>query len=145
MTGAGNGGDRKWQEVLIRRPNFVMQKISVRKIIETVKRSGDIDSRFNAAFDSMHEGAAAHRKIQAEAGANYAAEVSLKMQATASGVAIILQGRADGIITTPDGFIIDEIKSTTLPLDVIFRQHESHLAQAKCYAFMHLQNLEKTP
>jgi len=62
------------------------------------------------------------------------------------GIPIVLQGRADGIITKADGgFVVDEIKTTTLPLDYIYRQHQQHLAQGKCYAYMFLQTLDNPP
>jgi len=108
-------------------------------------QSGDIDSSFRDS-SAMHRGSAAHRKIQKAAGECYQKEVSLKLDLKIDDIHITLQGRADGIITNDDGAImIDEIKSTTMPLDALFRQHEQHLAQGKCYAYMYLQTLENRP
>ena len=113
-------------------------KLSIGTIVGLVMRCGDIDSRFRDTA-AMHKGSAAHRKIQSRAGDGYEKEVALRLEAVADDIPIILQGRADGIITDKNGGItIDEIKTTTLPLDVIFGQHEQHLAQAKCYAHMYL-------
>jgi len=120
-------------------------KIPIRKIIELVLRSGDIDNRFNNA-STMNKGSAAHRKIQKAAGDNYKKEVSLKLETEIDSTPVLLQGRADGIITTSDGTVtIDEIKTTTLPLDIIYNQHKQHLAQAKCYAHMYLKTHENPP
>ena len=120
-------------------------KISVSKIVDLVMRCGDIDSRFGDPA-AMHKGAAAHRKIQKgrkEAGEKYEAEVSLRHEMEIDDIPVILQGRADGIITRDDGgFTIDEIKSSNLPLEHLFKQHQQHLAQGKCYAYMYLQNLD---
>ncbi|MCL2564468.1 MAG: ATP-dependent DNA helicase [Defluviitaleaceae bacterium] len=120
-------------------------KIPVRKIIDLIMRCGDIDSGFSDV-SAMHKGAAIHRKIQKKAGENYQKEVSLKLRVQIEGINVVVQGRADGIITESNGtVIIDEIKTTTLPLDRIFIQHEQHLGQGKCYAYMYLQTLENPP
>ena len=120
-------------------------KLAVRKIIELVLRGGDIDGRFSD-LSAMHKGAAAHRKIQKAAGEGYNKEVSLKLETIIDNTPVIVHGRADGIITTPEGaVIIDEIKTTTLPLDNIIAHHNEHLGQAKCYAHMYLQTLDNPP
>jgi len=120
-------------------------KIAVSAIVSLVMRYGDIDSRFRDTA-AMHKGSAVHRKLQRAEGKDYDSEVTLRLETDMDGIPVILQGRADGIITDDSGAItIDEIKSTTLPLDVVFRQHEQHLAQAKCYAHMYLQTLQHPP
>jgi len=120
-------------------------KISVNKIVDLVMRCGDIDNRFGD-LSAMHKGSMAHRRIQKQAGKGYDAEVSLRHEIEIDDTSVILQGRADGIIDLPDGsFVIDEIKSTTMPLEQLFKRHQQHLAQGKLYAHMHLQNLENIP
>lgn len=117
-------------------------KLAVRKIVETVLRCGDIDNRYSDT-SNMYEGAIAHQRIQKSMGHDYQKEVSLKFDAEIDGIPIKIQGRADGIITGADGHItIDEIKTTTLPLSYIYEQHELHLGQGKCYAYMLLQEME---
>ena len=120
-------------------------KLAVRKLVETVLRCGDIDNRY---VDSsvMHQGSSAHRKIQKSMGENYKKEVSLCIDTLIDNTPVLLQGRADGIIYDTNGKItIDEIKTTTLPLDYIFAQHEQHLGQGKCYAYMLLQSMKTIP
>ena len=122
-------------------------KLSVRKIVEWVLRSGSIDNQFRD-MSAMFLGAAAHRKIQKQMGENYQKEVSLKLETQIHDIPVTIQGRADGIITNTNQdntIIIDEIKTTTLSLDHIFEQHEQHISQAKCYAYMYLQTLEDPP
>jgi len=120
-------------------------KISVSKVVEFILRCGDIDSGFNDT-GAMYKGAAAHRKIQKAEGANYHKEVSLKHEFEADGIVVILQGRADGIIISEEGHVtIDEIKTTTLSLDNIYKQHRLHLGQGMCYAYMYLKTLTNPP
>lgn len=116
-------------------------KLSIRKIVELALRRGDIDNRYADTSDSMLEGARAHRRIQKSAGAGYRSEVTLSLPARIGGIDVIIQGRADGVITEEDGgCIIDEIKTTTLPLEHIFGQAEQHMGQAKCYAYMYMKS-----
>ena len=86
--------------------------ISVRNLVEFVMRSGDIDNRATgrSSVDAMAEGTRIHKMIQKEGGANYKAEVSLKMNLQFENYDIQLEGRADGIITEKDKVTIDEIK-----------------------------------
>lgn len=119
-------------------------RISIRNLVEFVLRSGDLDSRF-VGTNRMLEGTKAHQKIQREGGAAYNAEVCLSYGVEFDGFAIILEGRADGIITEEDGIVIDEIKTTTRPLETIDEDYNLlHWAQAKCYAYIYavLNNIE---
>lgn len=110
-------------------------RISVRSLVEFVLRYGDIDNRRQASPDNaMQEGSRIHRMIQRRMGAEYQAEVPLKISFEEEGYLLTVEGRADGIIHHEDRVIIDEIKGVyrdparwkePLPL---------HLAQAKCYA-----------
>ncbi|PYG87035.1 Rad3-related DNA helicase [Ruminiclostridium sufflavum DSM 19573] len=112
-------------------------KISIRNLVELVLRSGDIDSRL-VSSTSMQEGTRIHQKIQREGGPNYSKEVSLTFDYEIQGFTIKLEGRADGIITEPEGIVIDEIKSTSRPLEYIDEEFSLlHWAQAKCYAFIY--------
>jgi len=121
-------------------------KISVRKIVEFILREGNIDSRYFDA-SAMYSGTAAHKKIQSQMSAQYKKEISLSYETIIDTIPIIIQGRADGIITDENGYItVDEIKSTTLPLDYIYSQHQLHMAQAKFYAYMYcIKNPDTSP
>ena len=111
-------------------------RIAVRTLVEFVLRAGDIDLRFTGS-ERMLEGAQAHRRIQKAAGAQYQAEVTLSDTFEYRGFEITLEGRADGVIDGPDGVVVDEIKSTTRPLDSITEDFSPlHWAQAQCYAHM---------
>lgn len=112
--------------------------ISVRNLVEFILRSGDIDSRRMAGADNaMQEGSRIHRMIQRRMGADYQAEVSLKYTHETEKYAIVIEGRADGIIAGGEETVIDEIKGTCLELNKIREAFPVHLAQAKCYAFIY--------
>lgn len=116
-------------------------KISIRNLVELVLRSGDIDNRL-VSSNRMLEGTRIHQKIQKESGEKYAKEVYLSYDYQIEGFTIKLEGRADGVITEPEGIVIDEIKSTARPLEHIDGDISLlHWAQAKCYAFIYcIQN-----
>ena len=113
-------------------------RISVRNLVEFILRSGDIDNRIAAADkDAMLLGGKIHRKIQRRMGADYHAEVTLKYEVPCKGFILSVEGRADGIIDTPSGIVIDEITGVLKDLDMIKEPVAVHLAQAKCYAYIY--------
>ncbi len=110
-------------------------RISVRNLVEFVMRSGDLDNRTmgSAQKDAMQAGGRIHRKIQRRMGANYQAEVSLKHVADEGEFQIVVEGRADGVITEPSGVTIDEIKGVYLDIGRLEEALPVHKAQAMCY------------
>ncbi len=97
-------------------------RLSVRRLVEFLRRSGDIDNRRRAKEkDAMQEGSRIHRKIQKSMGRAYVAEVPLSgvysldvylaensaefsaefsaenEKAPGTGIVLMLEGRADGI------------------------------------------------
>ena len=125
--------------------------VSVRRLVEFILRSGDIDTVSGAfgEMDAMQQGGLMHRKLQKEAGPSYRAEVSLKHTTE---MAITVEGRADGVITETEMaadesgelglkevVTIDEIKGTYRNLRYITEPVPVHLAQAKCYAFFYAE------
>ncbi len=113
-------------------------QLSVRGLVEFILRHGDIDNRRQVSPEAAcREGSRIHRMIQRRMGAEYQAEVPLRFSLDTERYRLILDGRADGIITHEGRVTIDEIKGTyrhpgrweaPLPL---------HLAQAKCYAYIY--------
>lgn len=113
-------------------------KTSVRNLVEFLLRSGNIDNRRGASSDAaMAEGGRIHRMIQRRMGIDYQAEVPLRYIEKTENYEIVVEGRADGIITASDGFTIDEIKGTYRDAARIMEPAPVHLAQAKCYAYMY--------
>ena len=112
----------------------MLVRISVRNLIEFVMRSGDIDNRFRDNT-RLIEGIRAHQQIQKKYGKNYKKEYSLKNTTVIDDVEFKVEGRADGLLEEDDGFVIDEIKSTTRLLSEIDDTNNLHWAQAMCYAY----------
>lgn len=111
--------------------------LSVHQLVDFLLRKGDIDNRvFNRA--SMQEGSRVHANFQEAQGSDYISEYPLHSSFVIGDIQIELQGRADGIIKKSNGgFIIDEIKSTVIPLSQFREENlDWHLGQAKCYALM---------
>lgn len=118
-------------------------KTSVRNLVEFLMRSGSIDNRRAAFSDAaMAEGSRIHRMIQRRMGAGYQAEVSLKYLCRESRYDLLIEGRADGIITEAEGFTVDEIKGTYRDISRMTGPVPVHLAQARCYAYMYAQCLQ---
>ncbi len=120
-------------------------RISVRRLVEFILRSGDIDNRRGRSVENaMLEGGRIHRMIQRRMGSEYTAEVSLSYRYPTGEYDIVVDGRADGIM---DGEIvtIDEIKGTYRHLEKMDAPIPEHLAQAKCYAYIYAgqHSLEK--
>ena len=118
-------------------------RISVRNLVEFVMRSGDLDNRRTAGAkkEAMQAGSRLHRKIQKRMGASYRSEVMLRYQVQEDMFDILVEGRADGIITEPAGVTIDEIKCIYMDVSRLEEPEPVHLAQALCYGwFYSIQN-----
>ena len=113
-------------------------RISVRNLVEFILRSGDIDNRIAGMDkDAMLMGGKIHRKIQRQMGAGYHAEVSLKHEILCRGFILSVEGRADGIMETADGIVVDEIKGIYKELEFLKEPVPVHLAQAMCCAYIY--------
>lgn len=113
-------------------------RISVRGFVEFLLRQGNIDNRHHGVpEDAMQEGGRIHRMIQRRMGAEYQAEVSLRYTHMMEDYALVVEGRADGVIDTEKEVTIDEIKGTYRDLERMKEPVAVHLAQAKCYAYMY--------
>lgn len=123
---------------------IILIKESVRGIIEYVLKRGSIDDRYIGKNRSL-EGTLAHKKLQTsnmDIYKRYEKEVKLEEKFLVDGIELIIEGRADGIITIDKDVYIEEIKSTYK--DVMFMDedyNELHWAQGKFYAYIYsLQN-----
>ncbi|MDO4537263.1 MAG: helicase C-terminal domain-containing protein [Coriobacteriales bacterium] len=139
-------------------------RTSVRRLVEFLLRTGDIDSSTNGhgGVEVMQAGSNIHRMLQAAGGTAYQAEVSLACSlffpnnafsphaarldiqeesvSGQEGFFLSIEGRADGIIddgTRP--LTIDEIKGTTRDVSTIQEPVAVHEAQALCYAYLYLR------
>ena len=118
--------------------NHPVIRISVRNLVEFILREGDIDNRTGGGQDpeNMQMGSRIHRKIQRQMGSDYQAEVPLKTEIACDGFILKIEGRADGLIHAKEQVMVDEIKGVLRELDRVQEPAGIHLAQAKCYASM---------
>ena len=112
-------------------------ELSVHELVDFLLRTGDIDNRiYNSS--TMQEGTLIHALYQSRQSGNYLSEYFLSEKFSVDDFDVTLEGRADGIIDLGNSAIIDEIKSTIVPLEEYYEsQKEWHLGQAKCYALMY--------
>lgn len=122
-------------------------KVSVRTLVEFVIKQGDLQPGSIGASRAQ-EAIKAHQYIQKTSGREYVPEVTLCYVYTSPTVQLPrglgedleleITGRADGIIKKESGACIDEIKTTSLDLNLIEESFSDlHWAQAQCYAFMY--------
>ena len=114
-------------------------RISVRNLVEFLMRSGDIDNRISRGLqlNAMQEGTRIHKKLQRAMGSSYQAEVPLRLDVGTERYVLTIEGRADGIFEWDGMICIDEIKGVYRDVDEMEAPVPVHLAQAKCYAYIH--------
>ena len=120
-------------------------RLSVKNLVSFVLRGGSIDSRFSG-MDRALEGSRIHRKLQKQAPEGYNAEVSMRNVQLYNEVEYTVEGRADGVFIENDIVVIDEIKTTTVPTELITEDFNlAHWAQGQCYAYFYCtqQKIEK--
>lgn len=115
--------------------------ISVRELVEYTLRSGDLNLIFFSA-DRPVQAIHAHQAIQAARPEEYTAEVPVRHVIETDEYTLNISGRIDGIYKYDEHVIIDEIKTTRKPLEIVHAEENGlHWGQAKCYAYLYaLQN-----
>ncbi|MGE5677007.1 MAG: ATP-dependent DNA helicase [Pseudomonadota bacterium] len=124
--------------------NYKEIRISVRELAEYAYSSGDLDARFVGMSKALL-GARLHQKLQglrkdeaAEDGGSYQKEIGISRSVSYRDLTFIIAGRIDGIEEGNRGVILEEIKTTGIPLsDIDGDTWPVHWAQAKCYAYMY--------
>ncbi|MBC2726625.1 ATP-dependent DNA helicase [Desulfosporosinus sp.] len=123
-------------------------KLSVRSLVEFVLRRGDLQAG-SINLSRAQEAIKAHQYVQKTSGVDYLPEVPLSYlysevpslregKGLSDKLLLEIKGRADGVIRNESMACIDEIKTTTLDLELIDESFNNlHWAQAQCYAFMY--------
>lgn len=112
-------------------------KVSVRDLVEFVLTSGDIVSGFMGSSRNT-EAIRAHQAIQKAYGEGFSKEVPLTINVESEDMTLEIGGRIDGLFVGEDEVMIDEIKTTTLDLELLEEDYNPlHWAQAKCYAYIY--------
>lgn len=115
----------------------VKVKLSVGNLVGFVLRGGSIDNRFSG-LDRAAQGSRIHRKLQKEAPDGYMAEVTLRNTQMYNDIEYTVEGRADGLFEENSMPVIDEIKTTTAPIEAITEDFNmAHWGQGQCYAYFY--------
>lgn len=109
-------------------------RISVHELVETSYLQGSLTSQGMSA-QRAQLGARIHRMLQGQRGKNYQSEVFFRHESVLDDITIIVEGRADGIEITDGEILVEEIKSTLLPVEQIDDSIFVHFAQ--CYVYAH--------
>ena len=120
-------------------------KISVRHLVENTMLSGSITS-LGFGTTKTAEGIKGHKAIQKSRGEGYISEVSVSITVTCDELTLELGGRIDGVYRDDDIAIIEEIKTTDIPLEYIDENsNRLHWAQGEIYSYIYafLHSLEK--
>ena len=111
-------------------------RLAVRELCEFLLHTGSIDNRFGGA-DRALEGSRIHRRLQKEGGEEYQAEVPLSLRVSLGEEEYCLEGRADGIFPEDGLWVVDEIKTVSVPLELIGEDWDAaHWGQGCCYGWM---------
>ncbi len=124
--------------------------VSVRSIVEFMLRSGSIEAGV-FSMSAMQDGATLHKRIQRarklwaeQSGFEFKAEAPFSHTLVFDEIELTITGRADCLIQTPNGYIIEEIKTARDMDKAADLDNPVHIAQALCYAYMltERENLE---
>ena len=111
--------------------------VSVHSLVEFVLQSGDITPGGFQRRDRAQLGTQGHRRVQRSRPAGYEIEVEIAYLVEGADPPLEVRGRIDGLYASEEPVIIEEIKTTTLSLELVGEEHNHlHWAQAQVYAFM---------
>jgi len=114
--------------------------VSVRSLVEFVLQAGDLTPGGFQRRDRAQLGTQGHKQVQRSRPEGYETEVEVSYQAKDSDPPIEVRGRIDGLYPNTEPVIIEEIKTTTLSLDLVREDYNPlHWAQAQCYAYLYTQ------
>lgn len=120
--------------------------ISVRSLVEFVMQSGDITPGGFQRRDRAQLGTQGHKRVQRSRPEGYETEVEIICEVEGTEPPLVVRGRIDGLYTNQEPVILEEIKTTTLSLELVTEDHNPlHWGQAQCYAYMYArqQNLSE--
>ena len=115
----------------------LVHSVSVRSMVEFILQDGDLSLGGFQRRDRAQAGTLGHKRVQRSRPDDYQTEVEITFQVAGAAPPLEVRGRIDGLYPTQDPVIIEEIKTTTLALDLVNEAHNPlHWAQAQCYAYM---------
>ena len=123
-----------------------IHSVSVRNLVEFMLQEGDITPGSFQKPGRAQAGTQGHKKVQRSRPESYQSEVEVAFRVAEEELPLEIRGRIDGVDASLEPVLIEEIKTTTLALDLVHEDHNPlHWAQAKCYAYIFAQqeNLSK--
>ncbi|USQ68688.1 ATP-dependent DNA helicase [Companilactobacillus allii] len=115
-------------------------RIGIRQLVEFVLRKGDLVENKDSQNTAL-AGARIHRKLQGEHGIDYESEVYLKKTVTMNDQDYVISGRADGVETSDDSLLIEEIKTSDQAFeDISDNTHDLYWGQVKVYGYLLLED-----
>ncbi len=112
--------------------------IPVRSLVEFVLQSGDITPGGFQRRDRAQLGTKGHRQVQRNRPEGYQSEVEVSYRVENGDAPLEVRGRIDGLYPANEPVILEEIKTTTLSLELVNENHNPlHWAQAQVYAFLY--------
>jgi len=114
--------------------------VSVHSLVEFVLQTGDLTVGGFQKRDRAQAGTQGHKQVQRSRPEGYQSEVEINYRVEGTDPPLEVRGRIDGLYASEEPVIIEEIKTTTLSLDLVNENHNRlHWAQAQCYAYMYAQ------
>lgn len=111
--------------------------VSVHSLVEFVLQSGDITPGGFQKRDRAQLGTQGHKQVQRSRPEAYQPEVEISCLVENIDPPLEIRGRIDGLYPEATPLILEEIKTTTLSLELVDENHNPlHWAQAQCYATM---------
>ena len=115
-----------------------LHTVSVRNLVEFVLQAGDLTLGGFQRRDRAQLGTLGHQRVQRSRPKGYETEVEIAYRPEGADPPVEVRGRIDGVYASQEPVIIEEIKTTTLSLDLVSEQHNPlHWAQAQCYAYLY--------
>jgi DNA excision repair protein ERCC-2 len=112
--------------------------VSVRSLVEFVLQAGDLTPGGFQRRDRAQAGTLAHQRVQRSRPEGYQTEVEIAYLVEYSDPPLEVRGRIDGLYPDAMPVILEEIKSTTLSLELVSEDQNSlHWGQAQCYGFIY--------
>ena len=110
--------------------------VQVRELVEFALRRGDLGGgRDFVGPNRALAGTRGHQRLQRSRPAGYQKEVRLSYEVETAEFTMRIQGRIDGLLTTEQGVLLEEIKTVQDGWD--YTADPLHWAQAKLYGFIY--------
>lgn len=109
-------------------------RIGVRELVELTVRTGDLNPLTTSSNNTAMLGSKWHRKLQANYPEGSETEVYLSQTVTVDQQHYLIDGRADGVLTTKSGVTIEEIKTSARPFEAVTPNTKArYFTQARVY------------